>query len=203
MKQENKSARVPHILLIWLGALAVMLSFVLVGGVGAVTGGDQSKLENASVSDEVGQRVVIRTRGGGKLGISKAELSRRPRSAGGEATPSRRALPTAADPIPTILKLNFPTLVDPGQEVKGTLRFNDPDDFVYSIFITVFFPDGDVVTTPLYYYPDDGGDVFKGRYNFWVEMPLSETPLTGRIVITCSDEYLNVSEVSQRFALFY
>ena len=34
-------------------------------------------------------------------------------------------------------------------------------------------------------------------------MPLSETPLTGRIVITCSDEYLNVSEVSQKFAPFF
>lgn len=83
--------------------------------------------------------------------------------------------------------------------MKGKLKFNDRDDYVFSIFITVFFPDGDVVTDTLYDYRDEGGDVYKGTYNFYIEIPESETPLPGKIVITCADEYLNVSEVSQNF----
>ncbi len=196
MRHEDVAKLTPLLMQLWIGALVVMLSFVIVGGVAAVTSQDED-------TRSTGKKVVIRTRGGGALGVSKAELSRRPKAAGDEALPSRRALPTEADPFPTILKLTFPTLVELGQEVRGTLKFNDPDDYVYSIFITVFFPDGDVVSTPLYYYPDDGGDIWKGTYHFWVEMPFSETPLTGRIVITCSDEYLNVSEVSQNYALIY
>ena len=204
MRQERTTQRTPLWMQLWFAALVVMLSFVLAGGAGAATAAVQDNDDaKASAAGSGDKKIVIKTRGTGRLGVSKAELSRRPRAAGEEALPSRRALPTTTDPYPTILKLNFPTLVDPGQDVRGTLKFNDPDDYVYGIFITVFFPDGDVVTEPLYYYPDDGGDIWKGTIQFWVEMPYSETPLNGRIVITCSDEYLNVSEVSQNFALFY
>ena len=205
MRQERTTQPTPLWIQLWFAALLVMLTFVMTGSAGAATAtvdeDDDAKASAASSSEK--KIVVIKSRGKGRLGVSKAELSRRPRAAGEEALPSRRALPTTSDPVPTVLKLTFPTLVDPGQDVRGTLKFNDPDDYVYGIFITVFFPDGDVVTEPLYYYPDDGGDIWKGTIRFWVEMPYSETPLTGRIVITCSDEYLNVSEISQNYALFY
>ncbi len=194
MRYENGSQMAPILALLLVGVLAVVLSFVLAGVITAETDDD---------STQSGKKLVIRSRGGGALGITKADLSRRPREAGGKPAPSRRSLPATFDPVPTILKLSFPTLVEPGEEVRGTVKFNDPDDYVFGIFITVFFPDGDVVTEPLYYYPDDGGDVFKGKYSFWVELPFSETPLTGKIIITASDEYLNVSEVSQKFALIY
>ena len=194
MRNEYGKLGAPILFLVWAGALLVMLSFVLAGGLAAQSDTQQK---------QDGRKLVIKSRGGGALGVSKAELSRRPRAAGSEAAPSRRAMPTSVDPVPTILKLSFPTLMEPGETVRGTLKFNDPDDYIFSIFITVFFPDGDVVTEPLYYYPDDGGDIWRGRYEFWVELPESETPLTGRIVINTSDEYLNVSEVSQNFALIY
>jgi hypothetical protein len=196
MRYADAARSAPLTAELLIGLLVVMLCLVLAGGVNAATGRDDQ-------SDDAGKNVVIHSRHGGALGVTKAELSRRPRAAGEEAQPSRRALPTATDPYPTILKLTFPTLVSPGQEVNAVLKFNDPDDYVYSIFVTVFYPDGDVVSVPLYYYPDDGGDIWKGTIRFSVEMPLSETPLTGKIVITCSDEYLNVSEISQKFALIY
>ena len=143
-------------------------------------------------------KLVIKSKSGAKVTVSKAELSTRPGTRNAKRE-SRRLTPADAVPEPTSLKLYFPTLVFPGEEVKGKLKFNDKDDFVFAIFITVFFPDGDVVTESLYDYRLDGGDVYKGTYTFWVEIPESETPLPGKIVITCSDEYLNVSEVSQTF----
>jgi hypothetical protein len=196
MRIVDAAKPVPLMAGLLVALLVVMLSLILVNGVAA----DTAKNDN---DNGYGDKIVIHSRNGGKLGVTKAELSRRPKSAGGEALPSRRALPTATDPYPTILKLTFPTLVEPGQEVNAVLKFNDPDDYVFGIFATVFYPDGDVASVPLYYYPDDGGDIWKGTIHFYVEMPESETPLTGRIVITCSDEYLNVSEISQTFALIY
>jgi hypothetical protein len=201
MENEKANGKTSTILLIWLTVVLVMLAFLVSGGTSASTKPDDEAAMSGKPDD--GRKIVIRSKSGGKVVVSKAELSRRPGKAGGEARPSRRALPTDVEPAPTVLRLYFPTLVYPGDEVSGRLKFNDPDDYVFSIFITVFFPDGDVVTESLYDYRIDGGDIWKGTYNFWVEMPESETPLTGRIVITCSDEYLNVSEVSQNFALWY
>jgi hypothetical protein len=143
-------------------------------------------------------KLIIKSKSGAKVTVSKAELSTRPGSRSAKRE-SRRLSPAEVDPTPTTLKLYFPTLVYPGDEVKGKLKFNDKDDFIFSIFITVFFPDGDVVTSTLYDYRDEGGDIYKGTYTFYVEIPESETPLPGKIVITCSDEYLNVSEVTQTF----
>jgi hypothetical protein len=201
MENERANGKTSTIFLIWLTVVLVMLAFLLSGGTAASTKPDNGVTKSEKSED--GKKLVIRSRTGGKVVVSKAELSRRPRTAGEEARASRRALPTDVEPAPTVLRLYFPTLVYPGDEVAGRLKFNDPDDYIFSIFITVFFPDGDVVTESLYDYRIDGGDIWKGAYNFWVEMPESETPLTGKIVITCSDEYLNVSEVSQNFALWY
>jgi ABC-type Na+ efflux pump permease subunit len=130
---------------------------------------------------------------------SKARDTTRSRS----ADKTSLALSPASVPRPTKLTVNFPTLVNPGQNVKGYVRFNDPDDYIFSIFITVFYPDGDVVTSTLYDYRDEQTDLWKGRIDFWVEMPDSETPLPGTIVITCSDEYLNVSQVTTNFIQNY
>jgi len=189
MKTECLRRRIP---LIGLAVLALLLLVL------AVT------LSNVAATDDDDSRgrLVIRSRTGGEFGISRAELSRRP-AEGALPEPSRRPAPPATDPYPTILRLTFPTLVEPGEEVRGTLKFNDPDDYVVTIYITVFFPDGDVVTEVLYDYFTEGGDVYKGKYTFWVLIPESETPLRGRIIITASDEYLNVSEVSTNYALIY
>lgn len=201
MRNENTKSRASTLFLIWLTALLAMAALLITGGTVAENG--EKAVDKKSEQSEDGKRLVIRSKSGGKVVISKAELSRRPGRAGADAIASRRPTPSAMDPVPTVLKLTFPTLVYPGEEVKGALKFNDPDDYVFSIFITVFFPDGDVVTESLYDYRIDGGDIYKGNYKFWVEFPESETPLTGKIVITCSDEYLNVSEVTQNFALWY
>lgn len=149
-------------------------------------------------------RKVITSRSGATVTIAKSEVTTRPDGDGRIRGVSRRVTPSASgDPAPTVLKLFFPTLVYPGEEVAGKVVFNDPDDYVFAIFITVFFPDGDVVTDYLYDYRIDGGDVYKGTYKFWIDIPNSETPLPGRIVITCSDEFLNVSEITQSFVAFY
>ena len=190
MKTEGLRRRIP---LIGLAVLALILLVL------AVT------LSSVAATDDDGSdrgRLVIRSRTGGEVGVSRAELSRRP-AGGALLEPSRRPAPPASDPYPTILRLSFPTLVEPGEEVRGTLRFNDPDDYVVTIYITVFFPDGDVVTEVLYDYFTEGGDVYKGKYTFWVLIPESLTPLRGRIIITASDEYLNVSETSTNYALIY
>jgi hypothetical protein len=149
------------------------------------------------------KRVTIRSSIDHSVGDTKAESTTRPGRDGQVRNLTRRVTPSAMDPAPTELNLSFPTLVYPGEEVRGRLKFNDPDDYVFSIFITVFFPDGDVVTDTLYDYRIDGGDIWKGSINFWVEIPESETPLPGKIIITCSDEYLNVSEVTTNFVQFF
>lgn len=176
----------------------IIISIVLV----AVTAAIASSDEKAATQDKK-TKLVITSRSGAKVTISKAELTTRPDSEGAPRNVSRRAMPSAADPEPTRLTLTFPTLVYPGEEVKGRLKFNDPDDYIFSIFITVFFPDGDVVTESLYDYRIDGGDIWKGSINFYVEIPDSDTPLPGKIVITASDEYLNVTEVTQSFVQFF
>lgn len=161
----------------------------------------QSTDDNKTTSAAVG-KLVLKSKSGAKVTVTKAELSTRPGVRNFKKS-SRRVAAAEEDPSPTSLKLSFPTLVYPGEEVKGKLKFSDKDDFVFSIFITVFFPDGDVVTETLYDYRDEGGDVYKGTYTFYVEIPESETPLPGKIVITCADEYLNVSEVSQNFVQLF
>jgi len=128
---------------------------------------------------------------------SKAADTSRAQKAG------ERGISTAAVPRPTVVDLVFPTLVNPGSEVKGKVRFRDPDDYVFSIFITVFYPDGDVVTATLYDYREEGGDIWKGTIEFFVEIPDSETPLPGTIFITTTDEYLNVTSVSKTFVQNY
>ena len=176
----------------------IIISIVLI----AVTGVLANSSEKAATQDKKG-KIIITSRSGATVTVSKAKLTTRPGSDGAVRNVSRRAMPSAADPEPTRLTLTFPTLVYPGEEIKGRLRFNDPDDFVFAIFITVFFPDGDVVTESLYDYRIDGGDIWKGSINFFVDIPESETPLPGKIVITASDEFLNVSEVTQTFVQFF
>ena len=146
------------------------------------------------------KKLVIQSKSGAKITVTKAEISRRERGRE-RALPSRRVAPPAKDPTPPVLRLTFPTLVYPGEDVKATLKFNDPDDYILTIYVTVFFPDGDVVTEALYDYRTDGDDIYKGTYKFWVEIPDSETPLPGTIVITASDDYLNVSQITHNFVM--
>lgn len=191
---ERDVERKPIGFLIWIAILFVLLSLALAGS---------SYAQEKSTSAEEEGKLIIKSRSGASLTISKGDFSRGNANRGESFRRSQRATPTAIAPVPTSLKLNFNTLVAPGDTVKGSLKFNDPDDYVLSIFITVFFPDGDVVTESLYDVRIDGGDVWKGNYSFWIEIPESETPLPGRIIITATDDYLNVSEVSQNFVLDY
>lgn len=143
-----------------------------------------------------GKKIKIKARYD-KAGQSKALDSTRSRS----KTKSTSVKPANWSPIPTDLQLEFPTIVYPGDTVEGQLHFNDDDDYIFSIFITVIYPDGDVVTTPLYDYREEGGDIWTGTITFWVDIPMSETPIPGNIIITCSDEYLNISQVTRNFVL--
>ncbi|MCG8376631.1 MAG: hypothetical protein MI702_09120, partial [Chlorobiales bacterium] len=188
-KKEREMSDQKSVFIIILFALLLFLATTVISHVIAAD-------ERAAVASK---KKVIKVKSDSRIAVAKSEFTTRPGKDGISNRVSDRVSPSAADPAPTKLTLTFPTLVYPGENVKGRLKFNDPDDFVFSIFITVFFPDGDVVTDSLYDYRIDGGDIWKGTINFTVEMPDSDTPLPGKIIITCADEYLNVSEVSTNF----
>lgn len=191
---DSGDGRKPIGILIWVAILFVLLSLILAS--------NSYAQEKATTTQENG-KLVIKSRSGAKVFVSKGDFARDNGTRGEIRRHSRDSSPAAVAPVPTSMKLNFPTLVAPGDTVKGSLKFNDSDDYVLSIFITVFFPDGDVVTESLYDVRIDGGDVYKGNYSFWIELPDSETPLPGKIIITTTDDYLNVSEVSQNYVLDY
>lgn len=87
----------------------VVMAFLLLISVGAFA---QSE---ADAKKATANKLVIKSKSGAKITISKAELTTRPGTRASGKKESRRVDPAASDPQPTVLKLTFPTLVYPGK----------------------------------------------------------------------------------------
>lgn len=99
--------------------------------------------------------------------------------------------------------LSFPSTVAGGFETRGKMTFRESDDRVISVFLTVFFHDGDVATVTLYDTRDGDPPASSGTITFGITAAAYQPDLgsNGTAIVTVTDETLNFTQMSTSFVV--
>jgi len=116
----------------------------------------------------------------------------------------REAVPNAPEAeygLAPRVTLSFPSTIAGNVEVRGTMSWTDSDDKVVSVFLTIFFHDGDAATITLF--DTRQGDIAasRGRITFGITAAGYNPPLgsNGFVFVTVTDQTLNITQMSTTF----
>ena len=160
----------------WLSASALVLTIAMAGIADQTTvGKDRGK--------QAGNRVAV---------IEKKTGDAR------EAAPAGELAEYGYAPRVT---LSFPSTLFSGRETAGVMTWKDPDDKVLSVFLTVFFHDGDVATVTLFDTREGDIAASSGRITFGITPAGYAPPLgsNGFLIVTVTDQTLNITQMSASF----
>ena len=99
--------------------------------------------------------------------------------------------------------LSLPSTLFGNFESRGKVTWRDSDDRVISVFLTVFFHDGDVATVSLYDTRDGDPPSYSGSISFGITPAAYEPDLgsIGTAIVTVTDERLNFTQMSSSFVV--
>ncbi|MEW6364650.1 MAG: hypothetical protein AB1714_08415 [Acidobacteriota bacterium] len=160
----------------WLGATVLVLAISMAGVADQTTAG----------------------RARGKQAGNRASVIEKKTGDGREAAPAGELAEYGYAPRVT---LSFPSTLFSGRETAGVMTWKDPDDKVVSVFLTVFFHDGDAATVTLFDTREGDIAASTGRITFGITPAGYDPPLgsNGFLIVTVTDQTLNITQMSASF----